>query len=479
MIDAPLADGEGGFGKVFEAEGEDGTAAVAKFVRKEPGAQRELLIGDPNAASEFRNVVPILDRGEHEESWVLVMPRADMSLAQHLDQADAPLPLDEALTILTDIATALTDIDGEIVHRDLKPQNILYLNGKWCLADFGIARYAEAATASDTRKDSLTAPYGAPEQWRAERATSATDVYAFGIIAFQLLSGKLPFEGPTRADFREQHLKATPPPLASATARLRHLIEECLYKAPAARPTAANILAKLGNAAADPSTPGQSRLAQVSQDEVRRIAKTQAQELRNMEEAERRAEMFAAAKLSFETLSQSLLSAITDNAPTAAVETRRGKIDLLATLREATLGVFSPQQVSRWQGPFDVIAYAEVSVYHHRPNRQGWRGRSHSLWFCDAEVQGHYAWYETAFMDNSLIPIRRMVAPYACSPEEATGAFQTAIGTMQRAWPLERLNREDLTDFVDRWIGWFADAAQGTFGRPSRMPEKDVGSHRR
>ncbi|MDN5771235.1 MAG: protein kinase family protein [Microlunatus sp.] len=158
----PLADGEGGFGTVYEVQAADGSSAVAKFVPKARGAERELLIGDSLRAAEFRNVVPVIDRGEHDDFWVLVMPRADKSLAQHLEEAHAPPDLSEVVSILSDIATALSDIDGAVVHRDLKPQNVLLLDGTWCVADFGIARYAEATTADDTRKFSLTPLTGLP-----------------------------------------------------------------------------------------------------------------------------------------------------------------------------------------------------------------------------------------------------------------------------------------------------------------------------
>jgi len=73
---------------------------------------------------------------------------------------------------------------------DLKPDNILYHDGKWKIADFGIARFVEEATASNTLKEFLSPWYAAPEQWRLERATHGTDVYALGCIAFCLLTGK-------------------------------------------------------------------------------------------------------------------------------------------------------------------------------------------------------------------------------------------------------------------------------------------------
>ena len=128
----------GGFGEVYAASSPDyGSPAVAKLVPKAPGAQRELLFVD---LANARNVVPIIDRGETDNSWVLIMPRAAKSLRQHLNDASGSLTVPDALTILSDVTTALVDINGKVVHRDLKPENVLLLDGNWCLADFGISR---------------------------------------------------------------------------------------------------------------------------------------------------------------------------------------------------------------------------------------------------------------------------------------------------------------------------------------------------
>lgn len=108
--------------------------------------------------------MPILDSGEAGNAWALAMPRAEGSLRAHLDAVGGQLGVEEALTVLTHIATALADIDGRVVHRDLKPENVLLLEGNWCLADFGIAPYAEASTAPDTRKAAMSAAYAAPER---------------------------------------------------------------------------------------------------------------------------------------------------------------------------------------------------------------------------------------------------------------------------------------------------------------------------
>ncbi len=136
--------GKGGFGRVFAAKGNAGEFAVVKLVPKAPGADRELLFVRIDGV---RNIVPILDSGEMGTDWAIVMPRAEKSLRQHLDEVEQ-LSVADVMAILLDIATALSDLDGKVVHRDLKPENVLQLNGTWCLADFGISRYAEASDSS-------------------------------------------------------------------------------------------------------------------------------------------------------------------------------------------------------------------------------------------------------------------------------------------------------------------------------------------
>ncbi|WP_419900303.1 protein kinase domain-containing protein [Roseomonas sp. USHLN139] len=174
--------GAGGFGQVFEAQCTSGDVgpAVAELVSKAPGAQREMLFTQMEG---IRNVVPVIDSGETDGHWVLIMPRAQASLRQHVTDSGGTLPLEDALSAMADVAMALSDSNGKVVPRDLKPENVLLLDGRWCLADFGIYRYAEATTSPDTLKNATSLAYPAPERWRGERATGAADVYALGIIA--------------------------------------------------------------------------------------------------------------------------------------------------------------------------------------------------------------------------------------------------------------------------------------------------------
>lgn len=473
-----------GFGRVFEATGTDGRPAVAKFVPKEPGAERELLFGDALAAAELKNVVPILDQGEDGDSWVLVMPRAQKSLAQHLAQREGEL-LDptEVLDVLTDVAGALADLAAAgIVHRDLKPANVLQLDGTWCLADFGISRYAEATTAADTRKFSMTPPYAAPEQWRHGRATPATDVYAFGVMAYELLAGHRPFAGPGLHDFREQHLTTTPPRLLLGTNRLRNIVEECLSKEPPARPAPANLLSRLEKASQEPTSTVASRLAaqnlRIVQERTQAAAEAESARL----EAERLARLADDGIRAFDVFADPLLQQIEDDAPTAKIERAagRGKMLFVAYLGGARIGVATPVQSPPWTGPFTVVAHSSIVVAYEEATLMGWQGRSHSLWYCDAFEEGRFAWYETAFMDTPFSHERPAFEPYSLEPASGSGPFSNVIGKRQLAWPVQELDRDEPDEFVERWLGWFVDAVESKIHRPSTMPERhDDGRWRR
>ncbi|WP_371407955.1 serine/threonine protein kinase [Kribbella sp. NBC_00662] len=474
ILGEPLDADKSGMGRVFHAQDEQGAPAVAKLVPQDPGAERELLMGDSLRASSARNVIAVLDHGEHDGEWVIIMPRAEKSLAQHLKQQDnKPLDPAEVVKVLTDVATALSDLaalEPAIIHRDIKPQNILLLDNTWQLCDFGIARYAEATTAADTQKFKWTLPYAAPEQWRMERATAATDVYALGAVGYQLLAGRLPFPGP---DFREQHLGQNPAALVAGTARLRSIIEECLWKPAPARPSPSNLLARLATAAAEPSRPGASRLAKANQAEAARLATDHASAVAAEERAEAAERLFEAAEQALPAIVDPLMDAIRTDAPIATMQMGyQNVMYFLATLRGAKIGV-SKARRSYHDGPFTVIASAVVSV-NMSPARNGYEGRAHSLWYCDAQEAGRFAWYETAFM-TVMSQASDAVLPYSLFPNEAADAIRRVMNTRQVAWPFEELDRADPVEFVDRWIDWFAQAVERQLYYPSNMPEKPTG----
>jgi len=472
----PLA--SGGFGRIFEAKSDDGSSAVVKLVPKAPGASRELLFEE---LSGIPNVIPILDRGEWEDYYVLVMPRAEKSLRQHLEEAGGKLETDKVVAILIDVAQALTNLSIGIVHRDLKPENVLLYQGHWCLADFGIARYAEATTAPDTHKFSMTPPYAAPEQWRGERATSATDVYAFGVIAFELFQGTLPFPGP---DFRSQHLDQPAPAITECSPSIASLVSQCLFKAPAARPKPANILDRLrvGQRA---TSPGAAKLQAVNKAVVEKLSEEAAKKSAQQSREEVRRELFRAGEQSFNLILEALRERILEAAP-AVIESTTASPGLQMHLGNGTI-IIDPIKMAiaeclaayDYEPSFDVIAYSAIAVRKPR-DRYGYEGRAHSLWFCDAHDEGVYRWYEIAFMVQPLIPERYTLDPFALSPtdENAAQAFTPVMGVRQIAWQPLPFDQGDEGQLIERWLAWFAAAVDGTISHPSHMPERSGGKYR-
>ncbi|WP_330275149.1 serine/threonine protein kinase [Lentzea sp. NBC_00516] len=468
--------GGGGYGQVLEAQSDSGIDGAAKLVPKEPGAERELLFADLKGV---RNVVPIIDDGETDDAWVLVMPRAEHSLADHLEKVGGSLDVGSAVEVLRDIAATLADLEGRVVHRDLKPANVLLLGGHWCLADFGIARYADVTTAPDTRKGAFSAPYAAPERWSNERATAATDVYSFGCIAYEILEGVPPFQGQYIHDLRAAHMHGDVPHLVSAPAVLAALVEECLYKSPGARPNAANLIKRLERAADQAASPGLAALQEANRAQVVRKAAPVRAESIEQSEQQRRAGLFDAATRSFTRIAEMFKDALTTNAPGAGVQAVRGG-GWEIRLGQAALTLTGPKPTaeSTWgegnRPAFDVIAHAEIDL-RIPTDSYGYEGRGHSLWFCDAAPtgEGNYQWFETAFMVSPLINRSARQDPFAFDPgTEAAKALWNGIAEWQLAWPFTPLTVDDLGEFIGRWAGWLAAASDGRLSHPSSMPER-------
>ena len=456
--------GAGGFARVFLAQAQDGQLGVVKLIPKAPGAQRELLFEDLNGVP---NVVPVIETGEWGDHWVLVMPQAEVSLRDYLNDQGGQLAVDDAVSVLIDIAEALVGIEGRVVHRDIKPENILLMSGHWCLADFGIARYAEATTAPDTLKHAMTPPYAAPEQWRGETASSATDVYAVGVVAYELLNGQRPFKGP---NYRNQHLEGSVEPMSGIPAKLRFLVEECLYKPAPTRPVPQNVLARL-QANMQAASPAAARLQEANVVAVQRKAEEQRQQSVAQVAAERRRELREVANQSFKRTLALLDRQIMDNAP--SVQSSATSLPRTWSLNNATLRVdgvvLGPNSNSGM--PFEVVAHTVISVGVPK-NRSGYAGRSHSLWYCDAMEPGVFRWYETAF--HAMMAFGNDgFQPFALSPggQDVVFALDNVMHTVQVARPFTPIDQGEEEEFAERWIDWFADAAQGQLRHPDRMPE--------
>jgi len=230
---------KGGFGAVFAGtrRGFPPLAIKRLKITATDSAYSEPRIAEALSRKDLRHIFPIYDfgRDEQTESYFLVMPKAAKSLRQALDRKESYTAA-EAAAVLLQVTEGLAEVDG-IVHRDLKPENILLHEGQWKIADFGIATLVAELTSQDTWKGFLSPPYAAPEEWRGEPVSPATDLYAIGCTAYELVQGRTPFVGATQKDYERQHLYSQAPALACDSAPMRALVNMLLRKDPETRPS--------------------------------------------------------------------------------------------------------------------------------------------------------------------------------------------------------------------------------------------------
>ncbi|KAA1053928.1 serine/threonine-protein kinase [Azospirillum argentinense] len=469
---APLG-GPGGFGAVFAGQAPDGRPVAVKRLHADVGVagERELEIVQRLRGRPHRHVVPVLDAGPDRStgSLFVVMARAESSLADLLRRRGF-LDETEAIAILTEIVTGLQEV-GELVHRDLKPQNILRLDERWQIADFGIARVAAATTAPNTLKACLSPPYGAPEQWRMERATHETDVYALGCIAVELLTGAPPFPGPASEDYLEQHCLHKAPAVDRASVRLAGLIARMLRKPPVMRPGLPRLLDELAGLQEQlPSNSAAARLAQAGAAVARSQAAAEtASEARQATQRERR-EIVAAAQALLHSVVETLQGRIQRLAPAARCSVTRvaGHTQLVAQLGDARLTMSVGEHAFIADDPFAgspwrVLCGDFIAIETPR------YGRSASLWYADRGDAG-YRWIEVPyFRAFGGGPAHQ---PCRLPPsQEAVQAASPVLGVWSFAAPPRPIDDEDLDAFCDRWMDRLAAGAEGTLGYPSRLPE--------
>ncbi len=243
--------GGGASGQVWAGRRRDDDLPVAvKVLRRE-------LSEDPQTVDRFLresrllqsvqhpNIVRIHDFVKEAEVFGIVMELIDGSDLRDVTTR-GPLTVSDAAGLLAQTASALAAVHADgIVHRDVKPENVLVTerDGRLTayLSDFGIAR----AIAGSAHTQLLGTPaYLGPELWAGRAPTAATDVYALGVTAYELLAGRLPFDGPSQEAIMRAHLERTVsrPPGLDETAWA--LIEECLARDPAHRPDAARVAAR-------------------------------------------------------------------------------------------------------------------------------------------------------------------------------------------------------------------------------------------
>jgi serine/threonine protein kinase len=242
--------GEGGMGRVYRARDErlDREVAVKVLLpelahdperrtRMEREARAMGVLNHPN-------IVTVYDIGDHDGSPFIVSELLEgQTLREQMSAgvgAGHRLRASEAVEIVAAVADALGAAHGRgIVHRDIKPENIFITReGRIKVLDFGIAKLIDVDAAREgTVADTIigTVSYMTPEQLRGDPVSAATDVYACGVVLYELLCGARPYAGKSQAVLIGAILHEPPPPLLGTAPALAALVARCLDKRPEAR----------------------------------------------------------------------------------------------------------------------------------------------------------------------------------------------------------------------------------------------------
>jgi tetratricopeptide (TPR) repeat protein/predicted Ser/Thr protein kinase len=212
--------GVGGMGAVFKARDLELDRDVAlKVIRPELESDREVLARFKQEiilAREIthRNVVRIFDLGQAEGVKFISMEFIAGQDLTGIIRERGPLPVDEATGIVEQMCLALDAAHQQgVVHRDLKPQNVMIdRDGRVVVMDFGIARSLQSSSMTQTGALLGTPDYMSPEQVKGEPVDARTDIFALGLIFYEMLTGRLPYTGdtPMATMFKRTQVKATP-----------------------------------------------------------------------------------------------------------------------------------------------------------------------------------------------------------------------------------------------------------------------------
>jgi serine/threonine protein kinase len=199
------------------------------------------------------NIVPLHFIGQKDDLLYLAMACIDGgSVADRLEK-EGPLPIGDASRIIAEVASALAHAHKRgVIHRDIKPQNVLLDgdSGRALVTDFGIARTTDSSLTA-TGMFVGTPTYLAPEQVTGEPSDHRADIYALGVMAYEILGGKPPFDGPTPTAILMKRLAGPPEPIDAirkeVPEELRRIVDACLASDPEERfQSASDIVAALG-----------------------------------------------------------------------------------------------------------------------------------------------------------------------------------------------------------------------------------------
>ena len=211
--------------KVLRTNYQTDQVAVARFQR-EARAMTEL---------SHPNIVAIRDIGEEDGQQFLVMEYVDGSDLKKFIQDHAPLSNQDVVRIMGEVLSAMTLAHQKgIIHRDLKPQNVLLTkDGRAKVTDFGIAVAFAETSLTQTNSMLGSVHYLSPEQARGSKATIQSDIYAMGIMLFEMLTGHIPFDGDSAVTIALQHFQKPLPSILAENRNVPQALENVVIRATA------------------------------------------------------------------------------------------------------------------------------------------------------------------------------------------------------------------------------------------------------
>lgn len=254
--------------QIIEPIGSGGTAQIYRAYQ--PSVKRDVVVkvlspsfrDEPGFVKRFEQevdviahlqhpqIIPVYDYGEQDGDVYIVMAyMRGGTLADRIDQSQGGLPDEETIRIFSLIAKGLDYAHAKgVVHRDLKPNNILMdEEDNPYLADFGLAKFTEGRIELTNTMMTGTAAYMAPEIAREGKSTKRADIYALGIILFEMLTGRLPYEGTTPYKILSAHINQPIPRIRDFRSGLpeavQQVIDTAIAKNPASRYASAEEMA--------------------------------------------------------------------------------------------------------------------------------------------------------------------------------------------------------------------------------------------
>jgi serine/threonine-protein kinase len=211
--------GSGGFADVYLANdrllGRQVALKVlsARYANDEQFVERFRREASSAAGLNHPNIVQIYDRGEAEGTYYIAMEYLEGRSLKEIIVKYAPLSPELVTSVAVQILEALRFAHRrDVIHRDIKPQNIIVDNdGRVKVTDFGIARAGSAATMTEAGSILGTAHYFSPEQAQGQQVEAASDLYSLGVVMFEMVTGRLPFDGDNPVSIAMKHVHDQPP----------------------------------------------------------------------------------------------------------------------------------------------------------------------------------------------------------------------------------------------------------------------------